>query len=155
MSCLCVFRSWKRGSKKLKFVIIKTETKRRTKIYHHEVFTERTERFCSVEYEEVTTDKIKACQNYCKEHRNCDVLVSEQDPSCSSIDLLLSLTIIHIRFTNDLSRKSLFPEISSFSKISDISGIPSNQSFSVVSKLSRNVMHLFSQEVCQQRICYD
>ena len=39
--------------------------------------------------------------------------------------------------TNDLSRKRLFPEISSFSKTSDFSGIPSKhpKSFSVVSEM--------------------
>ena len=116
MSYLCIFRSWKKGSKKLKLVIIKTETKRRTKIYHHEVFTGRIDRFCSIEYEDVTTDKIKACQNHCKERRNCDVLVSEQDPSCSSIDLLLSLTIIHIRFTNDCLENRFFQKYLLFQK---------------------------------------
>ena len=63
----------------------------------------------------------------------------EQGPSCSRIDQLPSLKIIHIRFTNDLSGKRPFPEISSFPKTSDILGIPSKcpKSFSVVSKQSR------------------
>ena len=93
--------------------------------------------FLQFEYEEVTIDNTKkACQKHFKEHRDCDVLASEQGPSCSRIDQLPSLKIIHIRFTNDLSRKWLFPEISSFSKTSDFSGIPSKhpKSFSVVSK---------------------
>ena len=96
--------------------------------------------FVPFEYEEVTIDNIKkACQKHFKEHRNCDVLASEQGPSCSRIDQLPSLKIIHIRFTNDLSRKRPFPEISSFPKTSDILGIPSKcpKSFSVVSKQSR------------------
>ena len=93
--------------------------------------------FVPFEYEEITIDNIKrACQKYIKEHRNCDDLASEQVPSCSRINKLSSLKIIHIRFTNDLSRKQLFPDISSFSKTSDISGIPSKhpKSFSVVSR---------------------
>ena len=92
--------------------------------------------FIPFEYEEVTIDNIKkACQKHFKEHRDCDVLASEQGPSCSRIDQLPSLKIISIRFTNDLSRKRLFPEISSFSK-TDFSRIPSKhpKSFSVVSK---------------------
>ena len=96
--------------------------------------------FVPFEYEEVTIDNIKkACQKHFKEHRNCDVLASEQGPSCSRIDQLPSLKIIHIRFTNDLSGKRPFPEISSFPKTSDILGIPSKcpKSFSVVSKQSR------------------
>ena len=93
--------------------------------------------FVPFEYAEITIDNIKkACQKHFKEHRDCDVLASEQGPSCSRIDQLPSLKIIHIRFTNDLSRKRLFPEISSFSKTSDFSGIPSKhpKSFSAVSK---------------------
>ena len=93
--------------------------------------------FVPFEYEEVTIDNIKkACQKQFKEHRNCNVSVSEQGPSCSRIDQLPSLKIIHIRFMNDLSRKRLFPEISSFSKTSGILGIPSKhpKSVSVVSR---------------------
>ena len=93
--------------------------------------------FVPFKYEEVTIDNInKACQKHFKERRNCDVLASEQGPSCSGIDQFPNLKIIHIRFTNDLSRKRPFPEISSFPKTSDILGIPSKhpKSFSVVSK---------------------
>ena len=93
--------------------------------------------FVLFKYEEVTIDNInKACQKHFKERRNCDVLASEQGPSCSRIDQLPSLKIIHIRFTNDLSRRRPFPEICSFSKTSDVSGIPSkhSKSFSVISK---------------------
>ena len=113
--------------------------------------------FVPSEYEEVTIDNIKnTCQNHFKEHRNCDVLASEHGPSCSRIDQLPSLKITHIRFTNDLSRKRPFPEIS-FPKTSDILGIPSKdpKSFSVVSKQSRNTLHLLSKDFYQQRIrCY-
>ena len=93
--------------------------------------------FVPFEYEEVTIDNIKkACQKHFKEHRDCDVLASEQGPSCFRIDQLPSLKIIHIRFANDLSRKRLFPEIFSFSKTSVFLGIPSKhpKSFSAVSK---------------------
>ena len=93
--------------------------------------------FVPFEYEEVTIDNVKkACQKHFKERRNCDVLASEQGPSCSRIDQLPSFKIIHIRFTNDLSRKLLFPEIPSFSKTSDILSISSKhpKSLSVVSK---------------------
>ena len=114
--------------------------------------------FVPFEYEEVTIDNIKkACQKHFKEHRNCDVLASEQGPSCSRIDQLPSFKIIHIRFMNDLSRKLLFPEMSSFSKTSDISGISSKRpkAFVLFQNKSRNVLHLFSQKVYQQRICCD
>ena len=114
--------------------------------------------FVPFKYEEVTIDNInKACQKHFKERRNCDVLASEQGPSCFGIDQLPNLKIIHIRFTNDLSRKRPFPEISSFPKTSDILGIPSKhpKSFSVVSKQSRNILHLLSQDFYQQQIrCY-
>ena len=81
----------------------------------------------------------------------------EQGPLCYRIDQFPSLKIIHIRFRNDLSRKLPFPEISSFPKTSDILGIPSKhpKSFSVVSKQSRNILHLLSQEVYQQQIRCD
>ena len=60
--------------------------------------------FVPFEYEEVTIDNIKkTCQKHFKEHRDCDVLASEQSPSCSRIDQFPSLKIIHIRFANDLS----------------------------------------------------
>ena len=94
--------------------------------------------FVSFEYEEVTIDNIKkTCQKHFKEYRNYDLQVSLQSPSHSTIDQLPCLKIIHIRLTNDLSRKWSFPEISSFTKTSDIFlGIPSKhpKSFSVVSK---------------------
>ena len=74
--------------------------------------------FVPFEYEEVTIDNIKkACQKHFKEHRNCDVLASEQGPSCSRIDQLPSLKIIHIRFTNEnASRKRLFQKYLLFQK---------------------------------------
>ena len=90
--------------------------------------------FVLLEYEEITIDKIKkACQNHFKEHRNYDILALEQDLSCSRIDQLYSLQIIHIRVTNDLW---LYSEISSFSKMSGTLVIPRKhpKSFSVVSK---------------------
>ena len=159
MSCLCIFRSWKKGLKETKISELlvqrlSTETKPTTMKYSREGPRD----FFPFEYEEVTIDNIKkACQKHFKEHRNCDVLASEQGPSCSRIDQLFCLKIIHIRFTNDLSRKRPFPEISSFPKTSDILGIPSKhpKSFSVVSKQSRNILHLLSQDFYQQQIrCY-
>ena len=98
---------------------------------------ERPRNFVPFEYEEVTIHDVKnAYQKHFKEHRNCDVLALEQGPSCPRIDQLSSLKIIHIRFTNDLSRKRFFPKISSISKKSDISGIPSKhpKSLSIVSR---------------------
>ena len=160
MSSLCIFRSWKNGVKETKVSELlvqrlSTEPKPTTMKYSREGPRD----FVPFEYEDVTIDNIKkACQKHFKEHRNCDVLASEQGPSCSRIDQLLSLKIIHIRFTNEKAfRKPPFPEISSFPKTSDILGIPSKhpKSFSVVSKQSRNILHLLSQDFYQQQIrCY-
>ena len=159
MSCLCIFRSWKKGVKETKIseLLVQrliTEPKPTTMKYSREGPRD----FVPFEYEEETIDNIKkACQKHFKEDRNCDVLASEQDPSCSRIDQLPSLKIIHIHFTNDFSRKRPFPEISSFPKTSDVLGIASKhpKSFSVVSKHSRNILHLLSQDVYQQRIRCD
>ena len=154
MSCLCNFRSWKKGVKETKISELlvqrlSSESKPTTMKYSREGPRD----FVWFEYEEVTIDNIKkACQKHFKEHRYCDVLTSG-----SRIDQLPCLKIIHIRFTNDLSRKRPFPEISSFPKTSDILGIPSKhpKSFSVVSKQSRNILHLLSQDFYQQQIrCY-
>ena len=109
--------------------------------------------FVPFEYEEVAIGNIKkSCQKHFKEHRNCDALASEQGPSCSRIDQLPSLKIINIRFTNDLSRKRLFPEISSFSKFRAFQVSIPKASVLFQGKL-RNVLHLFCQKVYQRRIC--
>ena len=127
MSCLCIFRSWKKGVKETKISELlvqrlSSESKPTTMKYSREGPRD----FVWFEYEEVTIDNIKkACQKHFNVHRNCDVLASKQGPSCPRIDQLPSLKIIHIRFTNDLSRKWHFPEIPAFPKTSDISGIPS------------------------------
>ena len=73
--------------------------------------------FVPFEYEEVTIDNIKkACQKHFKEHRNCDVLASEQGPSCSRIDQLPSLKIIHIRFTMICLESGIFQKYLLFQK---------------------------------------
>ena len=41
-----------------------------------------------------------------KEKRNCDVLASEQEPTCTRLDQLLSLNLIFIRFTTPASIKN-------------------------------------------------
>ena len=88
---------------------LSTEPKPTTMKYSRE----RPRNFVPFEYEEVTIHNVKnAYQKHFKEHRNCDVLALEQGPSCPRIDQLSSLKIIHIRFTNDLSRKRFFPKIS-------------------------------------------
>ena len=112
--------------------------------------------FVPFEYEEVAIGNIKkACQKHFKEHRNYDALASEQGPSCSRIDQLPSLKIIHIRFTNDLPRKRLFPEISLFQKhqIFRAFQVSIPKASVLFQGKSRNVLQLFCQKVYQQRIC--
>ena len=116
---------------------------------------ERPRDFVPFDYEEVTIDNTKkAYQKHFNEYKKCDVLASEQGPSCSRIDQLPSLKIIHIRFANDLSRKRLFPEISSFSKFRAFQVSIPKASVLFQGKL-RNDLHLFCQKIYQQRICCD
>ena len=64
---------------------------------------DRPRDFTPFAYEEVKIDHIKkSCQNHFKEQRNCDVFASEQGRSCSIIDQLPGLKIIHTHFMNDL-----------------------------------------------------
>ena len=48
----------------------------------------------------------EACTQHFKEKRNCDVLPSEQGPSCTRLDQLPSLNLIFIRFTTPASIKN-------------------------------------------------
>ena len=58
-------------------------------------------------YDEILLENIKeACTQHFKEKRNCDVLDSEQGPSCTCLDQLPSLNVIFIRFTTPASIKN-------------------------------------------------
>ena len=48
----------------------------------------------------------QACIQHFKEKRNCDVLASEQEPTCTRLDQLPSLNLIFIRFTTPASIKN-------------------------------------------------
>ena len=157
MSCLSIFRRWKKNTKETKISELlvqrlSTEPKPTTMKYSREGPRD----LVPFEYEGVTIDNIKkACQKHFKEHRKCDVLASEQGPSCSRIDQLPSLIIIQIRFTNDLYRKRPFPEISSFLKTSDRWAFQVSIPKVLFQSKSRNIFYLLSQKVYQQRICYN
>ena len=48
----------------------------------------------------------QTCTQHFKEKRNCDVLASEQGPSCTGLDQLPSLNLIFLRFTTPASIKN-------------------------------------------------
>ena len=63
--------------------------------------------FAEYNYEKILLENIKqACTQHVKEKRNCDVLASEQGPSCTRLDQLPSLNLIFIRFTTPASIKN-------------------------------------------------
>ena len=68
-------------------------------------FTRESPReFVEYDYDEILPENIKqACTQHFKEKRNCDVLASEQGPSCTRLDRLPSLNLILIRFTTPTS----------------------------------------------------
>ena len=56
--------------------------------------------FADYNYDEILLENIKqACTQHFKEKRNCDILASEQGPSCTRLDQLPNLNLIFIRFT--------------------------------------------------------
>ena len=63
--------------------------------------------FVEYNYDEILLENIKeACTQRFKEKQNCDVLASEQGPSCTRLDQLPSLNLIFIRFTTPASIKN-------------------------------------------------
>ena len=63
--------------------------------------------FVEYNYNEILLENIKqACTQHFKEKRNCDVLASEQGPTCTRLDQLPSLNLIFIRFTTPASIKN-------------------------------------------------
>ena len=114
--------------------------------------------FVPFEYKEVAIDNIKkACQKHFKEHRNCDVLASEQGPSCSMIDQLPSLKIIRIRFTKDCLETGFFQKYILFQKhqIFRAFQVSIPKASVLFQNESKNVLYLFYQKVYQQQICCD
>ena len=71
-------------------------------------FTRESPReFVEYDYDEILPENIKqACAQHFKEKRNCDVLASEQGPSCTRLDQLPILNLIFIRFTTPASIKN-------------------------------------------------
>ena len=64
-------------------------------------------KFVEYNYDEILLENIKqACTQHFKEKRNCDVLASEQGPTCTPLDQLPSLNLIFIRFTTPVSIKN-------------------------------------------------
>ena len=63
--------------------------------------------FVEYNFDEILLENVKeACTQHFKEKRNCDVLPSEQRPSCTRLDQLPSLNLIFIRFTTPASMKN-------------------------------------------------
>ena len=105
----------------------------------------------------VTFKYKEAYQKHFKENINCDVLASEQGPSCSRIDQHPSLKIIQISFPNDLSKSGFFQKYLLFQEhqIFRAFQVSIPKSSVLFQSRSRNVLHLFPQEVYQQPICQD
>ena len=63
--------------------------------------------FVEYNYDEILLENIKqACTQHFKEKRNCDVLASEQGPSCTRLDQLPILNLIFICFTTPTNNDS-------------------------------------------------
>ena len=68
---------------------------------------EGSREFVEYNYDEILLENIKqACTQHFKEKRNCDVLASEQGPSCTRLDQLPILNLIFIRFTTPTNNDS-------------------------------------------------
>ena len=66
-------------------------------------------KFVPYEYDEMTLNNIKdACTRHLalavRERMTCDVLASEQGPSCSSLEQIPDLKVVHIRFIEPNNR---------------------------------------------------
>ena len=67
--------------------------------------------FVPFNFDEITIENITtACQQHFHEVKPCDILASEQGPSCTRIDQLTNFKIIYIRFTG---HKSSFDDLTS------------------------------------------
>ena len=69
--------------------------------------------FVSFEYREVTLENIKrACKVHYRENlTTCDILASEQGPSCSRLDEITSFKVIYVCFIIPESGKSIPSEM--------------------------------------------
>ena len=88
--------------------------------------------FVAYPHDEVTIPKIiTSCNEHfkrqLKEGMTCDILASEQGPSCKTIDQLPSLTPIHIRF---VKKEATYDKYSTFSYLSGITKRPASASAS-------------------------
>ena len=62
--------------------------------------------FVEYDYDKILLENIKqACTLHFKEKRNCDVLASKQEPTCTRLDQLPSLNLIFIGFTTPVQSK--------------------------------------------------
>ena len=68
--------------------------------------------FVPFEYSEVTLENTKgACKvDYWENLTTCDILISEQGPSCSRLDQIRSFKVIYVRFIMPDPRKSILSE---------------------------------------------
>ena len=62
--------------------------------------------FVEYNYDKILLENIKEANEHFKEKRDCDVLASEQGPSCTRLNQLPSLNLIFKRFTTPASIKS-------------------------------------------------
>ena len=68
--------------------------------------------FVPFEYSEVTLENIERARkvHYRENLTTCDILASEQGPSCSRLDKISSFKVIYVRFIIPESGKSLSSE---------------------------------------------
>ena len=90
----------------------------------------RSGEFVSFDFEEVTIENIRAaCISHFGENKQCDVLASEQGPSCSRVDQLDNLTLIYVRFTAPLEEETFLkpssPKVAKSESASAKTNIPS------------------------------
>ena len=105
---------------------LSTEPKSSTMKYSREGPRE----FVSFDFEEVTIENIRAaCISHFGENKQCDVLASEQGPSCSRVDQPGNLTLIYVRFTAPLEEeiflKPSSPKVAKSESASAKKNIPS------------------------------
>ena len=84
--------------------------------------------FVSYPYGDLTMEEIKkACEAHflsqLKMHAECDVLAGEQGPSCSSLDQIPNLKLIHIRFVGTTVKSSLHSNTSTLASYSYVSPV--------------------------------
>ena len=77
---------------------LSTEPKASTMKYSRE----GTREFVEFPYDELTIDNIKlSCKEHFKENKQCDVLASDQGPSCTRLGQLQNTKLFYVRFLHE------------------------------------------------------